>query len=207
MMRVALSGGIASGKTTVSNAFAKHGVPIVDADLLAREVVAPGTEGLQLIVERFGADILNSAGALDRRQLRKIVFSNDDARADLEAIVHPLVRKLTQKNLEQHDADGALYCIVVIPLLVETGQHKQYDHVVIVDVDQEVQIDRLMARDKSTREQAQKIISSQAGKEQRLAIADDLIINRSTKIAVDLQVRKLHERLQRLARRKLNSAE
>ncbi len=207
MMRVALSGGIASGKTTVSDAIAEYGVPIIDADLLAREVVAPGSDGLAQIVDRFGQSILDDTGALDRRQLRDIVFSDDTARKDLEAIVHPQIRNLTNDYLDRHEAAGALYCVVVIPLLVETNQHKNYDHVIIVDIDPAVQVRRVMERDKCSPEHAEDIIASQATRKERLAVADDLIFNSSTKKAMDLQVKKIHERLTWLAKRKQNSAD
>ncbi len=201
MMRVALSGGIASGKTTVSDAFATHGVPIIDADILAREVVAPGTDGLKQIVDRFGENMLNYTGALDRKKLREMVFSDDTARDDLEAIVHPLIRDLTQTRLKQHEAEGALYCIVVIPLLVETNQQGNYDYVIIVDVEPKVQIQRIMDRDHCSPEHAKDIIATQATRKERLAIADDLIINSHTKLAIDLQVKKMHAHLLSLARR------
>lgn len=207
MMRVALSGGIASGKTMVSNAIADFGVPIIDADILAREVVAPGSVGLQRIVERFDRSVLNTSGELDRKKLRAIVFSDDDARKDLESIVHPLIRELTTQKLDELARQDTLYAVVVIPLLVETGQHKSYDHIVIVDVEPAIQIERLMQRDNCSLEQAEKILESQASRKERLAVADDLILNSSTKKAVDLQVQKIHDRLTSLAKRKKKNSE
>ena len=201
-MRVALSGGIASGKTLVSNAIAGYGVPVIDADVLAREVVEPGTPGLQRIVERFDKSILNNTGALDRKKLRDIIFSDENARNDLESILHPLIRELTNQKLDELEQQNTLYAVVVIPLLVETGQHKSYDHIVIVDVEPAVQLKRVMARDKCSLEQAEKILASQADRKERLAVADDLILNSSTKKAVDLQVRKIHDRLTSLAKRR-----
>ena len=202
MMRVALSGGIASGKTMVSNAIAGFGVPIIDADVLAREVVASGSVGLQRIVDRFDSTVLDGTGSLDRKKLRDIVFSDDDARRDLESIVHPLIRELTNQKLTELARQDTLYAVVVIPLLVETGQHKHYDHVVIVDVEPTIQIKRLMARDNCSLEQAEKILETQASRKERLAIADDLILNSSTKKAVDLQVKKVHNHLTSLAKRR-----
>ena len=202
MMRVALSGGIASGKTMVSNALADYGVPIIDADVLARDVVAPGSVGLQRIVDRFDNSILDQAGALDRKKLRSIVFSDDDARHDLESILHPLIREQTILKLDNLAQQDTLYAVVVIPLLVETGQHKSYDHVVIVDVEPDIQIERVMARDNCSLEQAEKILESQASRKERLAVADDLILNSSTKKAVDLQVKKVHDRITSLAKRR-----
>jgi len=202
MMRVVLSGGIASGKTTVSDALKAHGVPIIDTDILARKAVEPGTSGLKLIVGRFGESILDSAGRLDRKKLRGIIFSDKDARTDLESILHPAIRDLTNHELEALEKKDTLYAVIVIPLLVETGQEKSYDHVVIVDVDPAIQIKRVMARDNSSEEQAKSILASQATRQQRLAVADDVIFNNSTTKATDLQVKKIHERLTRLAQKK-----
>ncbi len=203
-MRVALSGGIASGKTTVSNAIAEYGIPIIDTDILAREVVASGTIGLQRVVDRFGETILDDTGALDRKQLRKIVFSDESARLDLESILHPLIRDATNERLEELDHSTTPYAVVVIPLLVETGQEKSYDRVVIVDVEPKLQIQRVMERDNCTAEQAESILASQATREQRLAVADDVIFNSSTTKAVDLQVKKLHEHLLKVAKKRAN---
>ena len=195
MMRVALSGGIASGKTTVSNALAEYDVPIVDTDIIARAVVATGSDGLKLVVERFGEGVLDDSGQLSRADLRKIVFSDPAAKKDLESILHPLIRQKTNEQIEFHASNGALYCVVVIPLLVETGQHTDYDQVIIVDIEPSVQLKRLMRRDNCSEEQAQKIINSQATRAQRLAIADELILNVGTVKAVLLQVKKLHKHL------------
>ena len=131
MLTVALSGGIASGKTAVSDLFHSLGVPVIDADLLSREAVAPDTPGLAAIRQRFGDNVIAADGSLDRAALREIVFSDDKARSDLESIVHPEVRHLTQAALRQHASNNAAYCLIVIPLLVETGQQNSYDHVII----------------------------------------------------------------------------
>lgn len=214
MMRVALSGGIASGKTLVSNALKNYDVPIIDTDILSREVVQPGTEGLQLIVERFGELVLDKNNTLDRKKLRDIIFSgstghstddntgDNNARQDLESILHPLIRDQINAKLDALEKPDTPYAVVVIPLLVETGQQDSYDHVVIVDVDPEIQIKRLMARDNSTRDQAERIVASQASRQERLAAADDVIFNSCTTKAVELQVRKIHEHLLRVAKKK-----
>jgi len=202
MLTVALSGGIASGKTLISDTLASFNVPIIDTDILAREVVAAGTDGLQKIVDRFGNSVLNKAGTLDRKKLREQIFIDSDARTDLEAIIHPLVRELVQLRLSEHKQAGALYCVVVIPLLLETKQQDQYDHIVIVDVEPKVQLERVMKRDNSTRQQAERIIASQVSSVERLAVADDVIFNSSTTTAAVLQVKKLHERLQKIAAKK-----
>ncbi len=199
MLRVALSGGIASGKTTVSNAFEKLGVPVVDADLLARTAVEPGSTGLARIVSRFGDSILNKDNNLDRAALRKIVFNDSKARADLEEIVHPEIRRLTETALEKHQKDGASYAIVVVPLLVETGQSQRYDHVIIVDVKRDTQLHRLQQRDGGSEAAAEKILASQATREQRLAIADDTVDNEGSIESIITQVSALHTKLLTLA--------
>ena len=200
MLTVALTGGIASGKTAVSDAFGALGIPIVDADILSREAVAPGSSGLQKIRIRFGNDVITENGALDRQQLRNIVFNDNTSRKDLEAIVHPEVRKLTQAALEKHREEKAPYCIVVIPLLVETNQQDNYDHIVVVDVSAETQIQRVTERDGSSREQAKKILASQTSRDQRLAVANDVISNTGSLDDLQAEVEKLHQRLLVLAR-------
>lgn len=200
MLRVALSGGIASGKTTVSDCFADLGVPVVDADLLARKVVEPHSDGLAAISKRFGDRILDTDGTLNRRLLRQIIFDDPEARTDLEAITHPRIRELTLERLNLHEQEGKDYAIVVIPLLVETGQQNTYDHIVIVDVEVKTQLNRLMKRDGSSEEQARKILASQANREQRLAIADDVVTNDGNIESTRKQVSTLHRKLQLLAR-------
>lgn len=199
MLRVALSGGIASGKTTVSNTFKELGVPVVDADVLSRKVVEPGCEGLMAVVDRFGQSILQSDGSLDRKQLRQIVFSDPAARTDLENIIHPRVRELTQQFLNQQKANGCIYCMVVIPLLIETNQQKNYDHIVIVDVEKQTQLERLMARDNSSLKLAENILKSQASRKQRLAIADDVVSNTGSIDETKAQVKALHKKLANVA--------
>ncbi|OED40688.1 dephospho-CoA kinase [Chromatiales bacterium (ex Bugula neritina AB1)] len=199
MLRVALSGGIASGKTTVSNAFSELGVPVVDADLLSRVAVQPASAGLKKIVARFGNDILQDNGSLNRSALRTIVFNDQKARSDLEGIIHPEIRKLTDSALQIHQREGSAYAIIVIPLLVETGQAGRYDHIIIVDIDRQTQIDRLLQRDGGCLESAEKILASQATREQRLAVADDVISNEGSKDKVIEQVKRLHEKLTKLA--------
>lgn len=200
MMQVALSGGIASGKTTVSNYFASLGVPVIDADVLARVAVEPGSEGLQAVAERFGSQVILNNGQLDRKSLREIIFNDPDARSDLEAIIHPQVRALTQAQLAVHKEQGAAYCIVVIPLLVETHQSDNYDHVVIVDVSADTQLSRLLERDNTTRDQALKILASQASREQRLAIADSVLTNSGSIEETTKQVQQLHAKLTGVAK-------
>ena len=195
MLTVALSGGIASGKTAVSDIFQSLGVPVIDADLLSRQAVEPGSAGLTLIRQRFGDEVISPDGSLNRSQLREVVFSDKTARADLESIVHPEVRRLTDLRLEQHRAENVAYCLVVIPLLLETGQQDKYDHIIIVDVSTDTQIHRVMQRDDSSEAHARQILKSQANREQRLAIADSVIDNSGSIEALQPQVQAIHQLL------------
>lgn len=201
MMRVALTGGIASGKTTVSDTFANLGVPIADADILARVAVEVGSHGLEQITGRFGNSILQADGSLDRAKLRSVIFNDADARRDLEAIVHPEVRRLTNDLIESFESAGHPYCLVVIPLLVETAQQNRYDHVVVVDVDADIQLHRLLQRDGSTEAEAKRILQSQASREERLAVADSVIHNNRGVEELKDEVRATHKKLVDLARR------
>lgn len=174
MVRVGLTGGIASGKSVVAAELAARGAIIIDADVLAREVVEPGTPALAAIVDRFGAQVL-SDGRLDRERLAQIVFADPLARRDLERIVHPAVRT---RAAELERAAGAAAIVVhVIPLLVETGQQEDFDLVVTVDVDHETQIKRLMARNGYTRAEAESRIAAQASREDRRIAADVVLGN------------------------------
>ena len=199
MIRVALTGGIASGKTTVSDRFSALGVPVVDADVLSRKAVEANSPGLQQIAERFGNSILQADGTLDRAKLRSIIFGDEKARSDLEAIVHPEVRRLTDNQIRTFEQEAHRYCLVVIPLLVETAQQDRYDHVIVVDVAKEVQLQRLQARDGSTTAEANKILASQANRDERLAIADSIITNNADIESINQQVHALHKKLIALA--------
>ena len=174
MVRVGLTGGIASGKSLVAADLAARGAIIIDADVLAREVVEPGTPALAEIVERFGAKVLND-GQLNRSRLAEIVFADPLARRDLERIVHPAVRARA-RELERA-ADAAAVVVHVIPLLVETGQQQNFDVVVTVDVDQETQVHRLMSRNGFSRAEAEARISAQATREDRRAAAHLVLDN------------------------------
>lgn len=174
-LRVGLTGGIGSGKSAVADLLAEHGAVIIDADLLARQAVAPGSPGLAAVVAEFGPGVLTPEGALDRAALGEIVFSDDLARARLNAIVHPQVRRLAAE-LEQRAGPGSVV-VHVIPLLVETGQQGDFDKVVVVDVDPAVQLDRIRRRGGLTEEQARARIAAQADRATRLAAADVVIDN------------------------------
>jgi dephospho-CoA kinase len=174
MVRVGLTGGIASGKSTVADELAARGAIVIDADVLAREVVEPGTPALAAIIDRFGAEVLRD-GQIDRARLAQIVFADPHARRDLERIVHPAVRARAAE-LERAAGDAAVV-VHVIPLLVETGQHEDFDVVVTVDADHETQIQRLMVRNGFTRAEAESRIAAQASREDRRRAADVVVDN------------------------------
>jgi dephospho-CoA kinase len=200
-LTIGLTGGIASGKSAVAERLRDLGVPVIDADDAARAVVAPGTPGLAKVTERFGADVLAESGELDRRALRGLIFSDSVARHDLEAILHPLIRAEMERAAES--AAGP-YLVMAIPLLVEGGSRHgaaraRVDRVLVVDVDEAVQLQRLMARDGGTLEQARAILASQASRAARLAAADDVLANTGTVPELRQAVDGLHERYLRLA--------
>lgn len=186
---VALTGGIASGKTTVANLLAEHGALLIDSDQLAREVVEPGTPGLAQVVTRFGEQVLTQAGSLDRQALGEIVFADAAARADLNAIVHPLVRRRRAELIAQAAADQIV--VSVIPLLVETGLVDQFDAVVVVDVPSQTQVARLVRRNDISPEQAQARLDAQASRAERLAAADWVVTNSGSRAELEAQVERL----------------
>ena len=189
--RIGLTGGIASGKTTVANLFAALGVPIVDTDLLSREVVATGSPLLREITAHFGMQLLSADGSLNRQELRARVFADSAERKWLEALLHPAIRTLTD---ERCDAAEGPYVIVAIPLLVETAGEARFDRVLVVDCEPELQLARLTARDGTPREEARRMLAAQAPREARLAVADDVIHNDGDIASLRDQVEKLHVR-------------
>jgi len=196
--RVGLTGGIASGKSTAAKFFGALGVPILDSDQIARDVVEPGQPPLERLIERFGPKILTADGHLDRPALREIVFSDPKARADLEALTHPAIGAA----MEARSAEaGGPYQILVIPLLVEKNLAAHVDRVLVVDCDEQLQIRRLRDRDGSTPEQVQAILKAQAPRTARLKAADDVIHNDTDMSAVRDQVATLHARYLELAAR------
>ncbi|HUO79808.1 MAG TPA: dephospho-CoA kinase [Steroidobacteraceae bacterium] len=196
-LKVALTGGIASGKSAVSAAFARLGVPIVDTDRLARELVEPGRPELAAVVAEFGPGILGPDGRLDRRRLRTLVFADEGRRRRLEAILHPAIRAATAAAVA---AATAPYVVVAIPLLVESGQAADYDRVLVVDAAPETQRARLVERDGESPAGADAILAAQAGRASRLAVADDVLDNRGTLAELEAAVGRLHERYLALAR-------
>jgi dephospho-CoA kinase len=196
VLRIGLTGGIASGKSTAAKFFGALGVPILDSDQVAREVVEPGQPPLERLVERFGRGILTADGHLDRPALREIVFSDPKARADLENLTHPAIGAALEARSA---AAGGPYQILVIPLLVEKNLAAHVDRVLVVDCDEELQIRRLHARDGSTRAQAQAILDAQVSRAARLKAAADVISNDADMSAVQAQVAALHARYLGLA--------
>ena len=177
---VAVTGGIASGKTAFAEALHRFGADLIDADVVAREVVEPGSEALTRIAEHFGPELLLPDGRMDRVAMRARVFADGAARTWLEGLLHPLIRARMQALAA---ASGAPYVVVVIPLLAEGGGRKNYpwvERIAVVDVPESVQAERLMARDKTDADMARKMIAAQATRAQRLAIADDVVSNTST---------------------------
>jgi dephospho-CoA kinase len=171
---IALTGGIASGKTMISNEFAKLGVPVIDTDIIAHKLVEPGQPALKEIEDVFGSTVINDTGRLKRPELRSLIFSDSVKREKLESILHPKIRMEAAKAVADVESD---YCILVIPLLAERGTYPNVDRVLVVDVETETQISRLMARDNSSRNQAEQALAAQASRKQRLSIADDVLEN------------------------------
>lgn len=189
---VAITGGIASGKSVVSSVFERSGITVANADMVARELVAPGQPALVAIIERFGHDVVYADGRLDRNTLRRIVFDDAQARRDLEAILHPRIRRVLE---EACTAATGPYAMAEIPLLAEGGGKVAYPwlaRILVVDVPREVQIERLIARDGTTPEHVERILAAQASREQRLAIADDVICNTGSVEALQQKVSVLH---------------
>lgn len=213
MFRVGLTGGIASGKSRAATVFESQGVPVIDSDVIAREVVAPGSAGLTAIAARFGKEILTADGGLDRRALRERVFADPAARRDLEAITHPLIRERMAMLSAQA---GGPYQVHVIPLLAEgarkaaaaaaaagdpppTGRPRGFDRILVIDCPEEVQVARVMARDRVDEAGARAVLAAQASRAERLALADDVVMNDRGPEALDEAVRALHARYLALA--------
>ena len=191
-----LTGGIASGKSTVAALFARLGIPVIDLDQVARDVVAPGSPLLAEIFRRFGESLRQSDGTLDRRALRARVFADEARRRELEALLHPSIRARTDELLAT--ADGP-YQIVVHPLLAENGARDRYDRVLLVDCDPARQRERLAARDDADPALVEAMLAAQATRAQRLAVADDVIVNDAGPEDLQAQVAALHRRYLALA--------
>jgi dephospho-CoA kinase len=189
-LRIGLTGGIASGKTTVAKFFADLGIPVIDTDVIAREVVAPGAPALIEIREAFGDAVFNDDGSLDRQAVRKLVFADAGKRQQLEGILHPRIRDAA---VAQARAVSAPYMVIVVPLLVESPLQAFMDRILVVDCSEDVQLSRLMLRDAENEEQARSMIAAQSSREERLAIADDVLLNDADLDETRTKVAALHQ--------------
>lgn len=199
MLTIGLTGGIASGKSTVADLFRELGVPIIDSDQIARAVVEPGTPALNALVDAFDSSLLFEDGSLDRQRLRNMIFNDTGARDKVEHILHPAIRERSRELREQARQQGNAYALVDVPLLVETGQFEQYDRILVIDVDVEIQATRVMSRDNVSREDAMKIIAAQATRDERLRVAHDIIRNEGMLDNLAIEVAGLHAKYLKLA--------
>ncbi len=195
-LRIGLTGGIASGKSTVADLFAEHHAPIIDTDVIARQLVQPGEPALDEIRAAFGDDVLDAQGRLDRGLMREIVFSDTARREKLESILHPRIR---DEAVRQSDSADGPYQIIVVPLLVGSPMRQFMDRILVVDCHEDTQIRRLLARDAENEDQARRMLSAQTGRQDRLAIADDVIANDSDLRDTRSQVDDLHSKYLELA--------
>jgi dephospho-CoA kinase len=194
-LRIGLTGGIGSGKSTVARLFADLGVAVIDADEIAHRLMSPGGAAVSAILREFGAE-LAADGGIDRRRLGRIVFDQPRQRQRLEALLHPLIRSQMERTAQEAPTP---YCVLVIPLLVEASQRDLVDRVLVVDTDEETQIARVRARDRREAAEIRAILAAQAGRTQRLAVADDVINNRGDLLELRRQVEALHQRYLALA--------
>jgi dephospho-CoA kinase len=190
MLRIGLTGGIGSGKSSVAQCFSNLSVPVIDADSIAHELTAPGMPVLQRIADVFGTHLIDEKGMLLRPVLRSIVFSDAGLRKQLEAILHPLIRQEMDVRVQKLDAP---YCVCVVPLLLETGQSDSVQRILVVDVPHYLQYTRVMARDGSTAADVAAVIRAQIGFRERLAQADDIIVNDQGQAALQQRVAELHQ--------------
>jgi dephospho-CoA kinase len=191
MLRIGLTGGIGSGKSTIAALFASHDVPVIDADTIAHQITLPGTPATTQVLQAFGPDIADTYGDIDRQRLARRIFNDPRARARLEEILHPLIRAEMLRRLASLDA---AYCLVVIPLLVEAGQREMVDRVLIADVDESTQIARVVARDGHSLDETRAILACQANRAQRLEFADDIITNTGSVADLKAKVDELHQK-------------
>jgi dephospho-CoA kinase len=198
MFTVGLTGGIGSGKSTAARFFNQLGVTVVDADIIARQVVEPGQASLEKIVERFGNNILQYDGSLNRTQLREIVFTQAAEKQWLESLLHPLIYELAQQQL--HTATGD-YVIYMSPLIFESQQKSWCNRIVVVDISEAMQIIRASERDHASTDNIRHIIANQLPRNQRLALADDILDNSGTRDELEQRVNRLHVQLQSLAKK------
>lgn len=191
MFSVGLTGGIASGKTTVSNLFAQRGVAVIDTDIISRKLLEPGEIAYRQVCDHFGDEILLADGQIDRAALRKIVFSNSKQKSWLETMLHPLIYQRSHDAIIEHSS--ACYVLVVVPLLFETNFQSLVDRILVVDCPAEQQVRRLMNRDGIDEDLARKMLAQQMSNSQRVARAHDIIHNRDDSVDLEAQVENLHQ--------------
>lgn len=193
MWVVGLTGGIGSGKSTVADRFAAHGIPVIDTDVIAHDLTTPGGAALEAIRAAFGEAVMQADGTLDRAALRRRVFSDSASRRSLEAILHPLIRQRVEQTLATLTVT-APYALIVVPLLVETGGYRDMlNRVLVVDCPEALQIARVMARNGLTRDEVTAILAAQASRAERLAAADDVVLNTASPDALRSEVARLHQ--------------
>jgi len=190
MLRIGLTGGIGSGKSSVCRLFSAMNVPVIDTDIIAREVVEPGQPGLLALTSAFGEEILDNAGQLNRRALRERVFQDEALRQRLEALLHPLIRAALHEQLKTVTAP---YVIIAIPLLFEKGWESEVDRILVVDTNEALQLSRTMARDKADEKAVERIMRSQVSRSKRVAAADDIIHNEGDYTELERKVEVLHQ--------------
>jgi dephospho-CoA kinase len=190
MLRIGLTGGIGSGKSTVAALFATRGVPVIDTDEIAHRLSQPGQAAFDEIVRDFGAGILDENRRIDRNRLRERVFDNDDERRRLETILHPHIRAAAREKLAELSAP---YCVLVVPLLIESGFQDLTDRILVVDAHENMQIQRTAARSGMSEAEIRKIMSAQASRAQRLQKADDVIDNNSDRKKLEAEVERIHQ--------------
>lgn len=196
-LRIGLTGGIGSGKSTVARLFAVKGIPVIDADVITRKLVEPGQEALKEILAALGKEFISENGQLDRARLREAIFKNENTRKRLETILHPRVAEVITKEVANLDS---AYSIIVIPLLFEAAQERLVDRVLVVDTPEQLQIDRVMARDHMDAEKVSQIMASQLDRKSRLTCADDVIVNDEDETALQDHVNRLHDYYLQIAR-------
>lgn len=192
MLKIGLTGGIGSGKTVVSDRFQELGIPVIDTDVIARELVTPGSDALNAIVKVFGTGILTTSGNLDRKRLSLIVFSDTDDRARLEAILHPQIRRQTLLRIQRMNAP---YCIIVVPLLIETDFVKFVDKILVVDAPDQNRLKWIKKRSGLSAAEIRNIFAAQTDREERLAAADYVITNDGTLEELRSKVTDIHARI------------
>ncbi|OUR65519.1 dephospho-CoA kinase [Methylophaga sp. 42_25_T18] len=191
MLKIGLTGGIASGKSTVCQLFSAHGIEVIDADIIARQLVEPDQPCLKTIIQTFGKKVLFENGDLDRAQLRQLIFADDNARQQLESILHPRIR---QQLIKLSDDATSPYCILTIPLLIEANMIPLVDRVLVIDLELTEQLNRVCQRDNISPLQAKAIISSQSSASQRNSVADDIINNNNSPESLTELVSQLHKK-------------